>query len=35
MVIHCDIVLPSRYFSVADRMHEAGQERWGLSQAIN
>lgn len=35
VVIHCDNVLANRYFGVVDQMHEAGQEGWGLSQAIN
>ena len=35
VVICHDIVLASGYFGVADWMHEAGQEGWGLSQAIN
>jgi hypothetical protein len=35
VVIRRNIVLASGYFGVVDQMHEAGQEGWGLSQAIN
>ena len=35
VVIRRDNILANRYFHVVDQMHKAGQEGWGLSQAIS